>query len=199
MSHQPPPVVHLIVAIVIIVKGIGKGGIDLAVSCWRGGSGVEGGRWGVGDGTEAALSVDGSIDVVFVVSVNLYIVRTSTLSKTLKHRGRDAYSFVSCRHDDCRRVSAASRVRSPLTKEVTHATSSTRYRSDVEVSGEEEKNKQKERFAICKRKRRQNKKGGSFFQGNDVERFGCVALQLRPAVTKARRKRARVSGGGLDQ
>lgn len=87
MSHQPPPVVHLIVAIVIIVKGIGEGGIDLAVSCGRGGSGVEGGRWGVGDGTKAVSGVDGTVDVVCVVSVDLYPVRTSTMSKTPKYRG----------------------------------------------------------------------------------------------------------------
>jgi hypothetical protein len=115
VSHQSPPVVHLIVAIVIIVKGIGEGGIDLAVSCGRGGSGVEGGRWGVGDGTEAVSSVDGTVDVVFVVSVDLYLLELLHYPKHLEIVGRDAYSFVSSRHDGYR-VSAASRVRSPLTK-----------------------------------------------------------------------------------
>jgi hypothetical protein len=39
LSHQAPPVINFIVAIVVIIKGIGEGGIDLAMG--RGGSRVK--------------------------------------------------------------------------------------------------------------------------------------------------------------
>lgn len=117
LSHQSSPIIDLIVAIVIIVKGIGESSIDLARWLRRRGSGVKRGRWRVGDRMReiVVIVVVSGAKVLLVLTVNLrpcqYILNTAVHCAT--------HSFVSSGHDGLIvwRCRAASRIRLPREKD----------------------------------------------------------------------------------